>query len=487
MRRSSQSSSRGRKRGSANTLSARLITNTTTTKTTKSSGPYDPNFQQKLIDNGVYPHSYEYPDGRVPGKPSNWREINQRLRQDRSSLSPTVFPEEKFEEFVRADAHVSKENKATKRVIPIIEGKVGDDKCDEGDVLFTNLDSLTNDTLTSAKPDLYYGARPELLNRHVREELSGYIIPSKQDHLPLVPNFFLAAKGPDGTWAVAGRQACYNGALGARGMHSLQQYGQEKKVYDNNAYTITSIYNGGSLTMYTSHPSEPASPGGCPEYYMTQLRSFAMNDTLDTFRQGAAAFRNARDWAREQRDKAITRANEKVNNKSARILATSSSAVSSFASGASLETYTIEPLSYESQTSLNEHTGNDAFQEPDTATDESNLLSQSPVKRSGKYQKRSHPVPRKRRNAGESSDAECSRASTALSAPQHFSADDAVIQCEEWSWTNSKFQCRKGQMLIKEQSETPADVWVYHEQGWPGQAGKKWRHWISTTREILFS
>lgn len=76
--------------------------------------------------------------------------------------------------------------------------------------------------LTAAKPDLYCGACPEQLNRRVRDDLSSYIIPSTQDDLPITPNFFLAAKGPDGTAAVARRQTCYDGALGARGMNSLQ-------------------------------------------------------------------------------------------------------------------------------------------------------------------------------------------------------------------------------------------------------------------------
>ncbi|KND92310.1 hypothetical protein TOPH_02916, partial [Tolypocladium ophioglossoides CBS 100239] len=46
-------------------------------------------------------------------------------------------------------------------------------------------------------------------------------------------------KGPDGSLAVATRQACYDGALGARGIHSLQSYKQLEPQYDNNAYTIT--------------------------------------------------------------------------------------------------------------------------------------------------------------------------------------------------------------------------------------------------------
>jgi hypothetical protein len=59
----------------------------------------------------------------------------------------------------------------------------------------------------------------------VRDALSRHIIPLTQDDLPIVPNFFLEVKGPDGSVAVARRQACYDGALGARGMHELQAYG----------------------------------------------------------------------------------------------------------------------------------------------------------------------------------------------------------------------------------------------------------------------
>jgi hypothetical protein len=195
--------------------------------------------------------------------------------------------------------HAFKEDQVTKTAIPFIEGEITDAKCILGKIPFTNLDHLTDGTLVPGNPDLYYGARPEQLNRQVRDELSDQIIPSTQHNLPIVPNFFLAAKGPDGSIAVAGRQASYDGALGAKGIHSLQSYGQDEPAYKNNAYTVTTIYHDGTLKMYTSHPAHPNGPGSRPEYYMTQLRSFAMTDTADTFQQGATAFRNARDWTKE--------------------------------------------------------------------------------------------------------------------------------------------------------------------------------------------
>jgi hypothetical protein len=85
------------------------------------------------------------------------------------------------------------------------------------------------------------------------EQLNKHIIPSSHTHLTAVPNFSLEAKGPDGSPAEALRQACHNGAVGERAMHSLKMYGQDKSVYDNTAHRIYSIYQGAhSRCMATS-------------------------------------------------------------------------------------------------------------------------------------------------------------------------------------------------------------------------------------------
>src|SRR4051812_32573802 len=128
-----RSQSRGRKRNPKSATSTRSTSNTATTKST---GPYNRNFQQNLIDSGVYPHGYKFPDGRVPAKPDNWEEINRRLRLPRSSLSPSKFSEEEHEKFVQADADAVKEKQVTTSVIPIIEGKISDNKCVSGGIPF---------------------------------------------------------------------------------------------------------------------------------------------------------------------------------------------------------------------------------------------------------------------------------------------------------------------------------------------------------------
>jgi hypothetical protein len=180
-------------------------------------------------------------------------------------------------------------------------------------LVFGNMEPLTDESIVYAKPDFYDGARPEQIVPQIRQALGKSIIPSTQQHAPALPNFFAEAKGPDGSAAVAKRQAGYNGAIGARGMNAIQKFGPDcGTAQENNAYTITSTYHDGQLKIYTSHSTTFTDPLKRTEYYMTQIRTFAMTDIHGTFRQGAAAFRNARDWAKEKREEAIAAANARV-------------------------------------------------------------------------------------------------------------------------------------------------------------------------------
>ncbi|KAH8708341.1 hypothetical protein GQ44DRAFT_816071 [Phaeosphaeriaceae sp. PMI808] len=226
-------------RGSATIPSTKPTTNTTKVKNT---GAYDRNFHQHLVDHRIYPDEYEHPDGSVSVGPKNLEELQRILIQPRLSLSLSQFSDRDFKDFKRADNYTAKEEQ-----LPRISTMV-----------------------------------------------RGQIIPSTQHDLPIAPNFFLEVKGPDGTAAVAKRQACYDGPLGARGMHSLRFCGRNKEAYQN-ALAITSTYCHGTLKMYTTHLAAPSSAGRRPEYYMTQLRSFAMTDTPETCAAGYRAYRNAQD------------------------------------------------------------------------------------------------------------------------------------------------------------------------------------------------
>lgn len=133
----------------------------------------------------------------------------------------------------------------------------------------------------------------------------------------VLPNFFTEAKGPEGSPVVCERQAFYVGVLGARGMHRLRTFATED-IYDNNAYTITSTYcsPGGILRIYATRPIPSADPTerAC-DYHTTQLGGWALIGSRKQFCEGVGAFRNARDWASEQRDKAIAAANARLSQK----------------------------------------------------------------------------------------------------------------------------------------------------------------------------
>ena len=259
-----------------------------------------------------------------------------------------------------------------------------------------NLDHLTDGTLKPGNPDLFDGARPEQLERRIRTEISDRIQPTTQDDSPIIPTFFLAAKGPDGSGAVAKRQACYDGALGARGIHSVQSYGQDELNYDDNAYTITSTYSDGQLKMFTSHSAQHTSGRSLPEYYMTHVRSFAMTDTAETFRREACTFRNARDWAKEQRDEAIKLANAEASGSedATRAMQSSSGPTSSFHSETSEDKlYIAQTTSQESRTSLNADSYTNAHpQESESSMDELAIALRprgKPTKRRSKRPRRS--------------------------------------------------------------------------------------------------
>ncbi|KAK0822641.1 hypothetical protein LTR73_009167 [Friedmanniomyces endolithicus] len=274
---------------------------------TGTTGPYDPQFAQLLIDNGAYPDGHEDSDGDAP-EPNNKEALLDGLVRSRSSLSPSRFDEAAFKQYQRANRAAHDEQAVMMDVIPTIRGNTGTRFHKSNNTLFNNLIDLAPG-IRKAQPDMYDGARPAEIDLAVRTHLNGYIIPSTSTKRPAAPNHLTEVKCPSGRSDVVRRQATYAGAIGARAMHELQNFGNDPPVYDGNAYTLVPTYHaeGGLLRMYATHPTQCAT--GRTEYHMTQLRSYAMTDSSDTFRQGAAAFRNSRDLSKEYRDRFIAAAN----------------------------------------------------------------------------------------------------------------------------------------------------------------------------------
>ncbi|KAK3375659.1 hypothetical protein B0T24DRAFT_647938 [Lasiosphaeria ovina] len=216
--------------------------------------------QGHLIEYNVCPEGYEYPGDRLTPEPENIGQAHLK-RKNNTKSKGTIM----------------------RNVIPIITGNA--DVPNEGNLPFTNLESLTEGATVMPAPDFSDGAWLGDLDKVVREDLSRMIIPTKHADVPVAPNFFLEAKGPRGGAEITRRQACYDVAHGARAMYSLQSYGKEEPVYDGNAYTHSSTYHAGTgtLPLYAHHATEPTAPEGRPEHHMTQIDAYALTGSYETF------------------------------------------------------------------------------------------------------------------------------------------------------------------------------------------------------------
>lgn len=274
---------------------------TSVTTKSKKSTVYSRNFDQHLTDYSVH--------ATYSSEKLDLQEIRKALIGLRPSLLPSKFSDGAFERFQEANSRAKDEDDVLANVLPTILGPNQASYPSARNTIFGNLEPLTDGTIAPAKPDLYYGASPEQLYRPVRNELEHHIILLSMYDKPIAPNFFVEAKGPDGSAGVATRQACYDGAIGARAIHSLQNYSREQLQYDGQTYTFTSIYHDGTLKLYTHHPTAPKTDGGPPGYHMTQIKAYAITNDRDIFVQGATAFRNVRDLIKHYRDSFIMEAN----------------------------------------------------------------------------------------------------------------------------------------------------------------------------------
>jgi hypothetical protein len=288
-------SSSSRKRSSASGGSG-------ATRKTKSS--YDPNFGQNLIDAGIYPHD-------EISQPNNVQDIRADMRAPRASLSPSRFGDEDFRAFTSLCNRAGDEATARADIMSIIAGESRKKHYYAADRHFNHLQPLADD-LPEARPDSYDGAYPQQIDRRVRRDLGKQIVPSNNTSLPAAPNFFLEGKSEGGRADVAKRQACHDGAIGARAMHSLQNYKSAVPKYDGNAYSYSATYHQGTATLqlYAHHLTAPKAPGEPPECHMSQLKGYQMTSDRETFVNGASGFRDNRDRAKTDRDHFIDHANQ---------------------------------------------------------------------------------------------------------------------------------------------------------------------------------
>ncbi|KAF2966227.1 hypothetical protein GQX73_g7360 [Xylaria multiplex] len=266
-------------------------------------------FEQHLIDHNIYLDNNK-------SSALNIQYIRDRLRRSRPSLSLSRFSNEDFQAFKRSNATIASEDDVVVEIVPVMCGT--NKILSKRNLLFTELEPITDETASKPKPDVFDGACLDDIDKRIRadEHIYPLIIPTKHVHVPVAPNFFLEVKGQSGDPAILMRQACYDGANGARAMHCLQNYGREEPIYDGNAYTFSATYHPGTrtLALYAHHPTAPASSGSKPEYHLTDLPGYYLMSDRQALVDGLTAFRNLRDMAQEFRDGFIRVANAHTQN-----------------------------------------------------------------------------------------------------------------------------------------------------------------------------
>ncbi|KAB8356589.1 hypothetical protein FH972_024171 [Carpinus fangiana] len=277
---------------------------------TRKTSAYSPAFDQHLTDHGI-----SELDDDWALSPDNLEDLKAVLSRRRASLSPSRFTEDDYKDFKKKDRAAQSKSSVMSTSLPIITGQ--SKTASLQNIPFTNLSNLTDGTLVDLQPDLYDGERPEAIDKSIREELDQEVVPSKNKSYPVLPNFFIEAKGPRGSTTVSHRQIRYAGATGARVMHKLRLYVFPDDAADNRAYAFGATYmclqGGASLKLYAFHPAVSDDAKHTIQYHMNLLESFHMDAGVEVFRKGVSALRNIREHASKERVNLVAAANLKAS------------------------------------------------------------------------------------------------------------------------------------------------------------------------------
>ena len=153
---------------------------------------------------------------------------------------------------------------------------------------------VTDVEIITPQPDFYDGLRFDSENILIYQEL-GELIVRAQD-VPILPNFFAEAKAPKGIPDIATRQALYDGAFGARGIHHIRSITTDNEL-DGKACTFSATYASGMLQLFAHFITQPKGPHTALHYHMSNLGAWCLCGSIREFRAGVTAFRNLRDHA----------------------------------------------------------------------------------------------------------------------------------------------------------------------------------------------
>jgi hypothetical protein len=241
-------------------------------------------------------------------------EIKQMLAKRRPSLSESTFTKEQFTSFVRANRDAANKPAIIRDVAPIIWGRTHMFRAQNVD--FIRLQEIsrapTYNGPIRAKPDYFEGVRREDIDLRIQQSLIGYIVPHPDPCYPALPNLFAEYKSDDGSQRVAMLKACYEGALGARGMWKFQMFGEPTPTFDNRAYTITMTYCAGLLCLNSVHLAKSNSSNSDLEYHQCRIDSWSIVGNRRSYLDAATAYRNACEWAEKQRREALNQAHARL-------------------------------------------------------------------------------------------------------------------------------------------------------------------------------
>lgn len=274
---------------------------------------YDANLEQWLLDNGIYtlaanPH---------PQRPVNLINIQAYIERPCPGLGPRFFTEEAFKTW-KAAAKKPERAKTMTEVFGAIIGATN--TCRGRDLQFVNLAPLAGDVAPIVPaPTAFDASQAAWLHQGALDVMAHLIAPVQGGEF-VAPNFFVEASGekggaPGAVGGVEDRRACYHGALGARAMHAMQNYGGEEWFYERAAHAFSATWTWEEgLTLYAHHVTAPDDPdgrgGGWPEYHMTKLGTWDMKRSRKRFADGASAFRNLVEMAAGFREHLIAQVND---------------------------------------------------------------------------------------------------------------------------------------------------------------------------------
>ena len=253
-------------------------------------------WEQHLNDFGIH-----Y-GGHLPShSPTNLSDIQARLKRRRPSLDNS---DDDYPEFLEKNYEANSKSSAMSLMISTFLGNL--DIPHEQGILFSNLTGLTDGSIPMPKPVFYDGSHPSSIEYGLREDLAKFIMPSNNPSAAILPTFLMSVSGSEVATIYHRRAAWYYGVFAARGIHRLRCRIPLQKLNNKRAYVLTAFYDPGSLclSLYATHVVITNDTAAQIKYHTAVCMKIFIQDG-EEFRAAIRALRNAREWARDQREELI--------------------------------------------------------------------------------------------------------------------------------------------------------------------------------------